>query len=298
VSFPSSISHLRRTMAAYIISDLLRKIIATLKENDVSEPEVSAERILSHITGLSRADLYSATDKIILDPEIHRAKAMMERRISGEPLAYIIGECAFYNIKLRIDNRVLVPRPETEILVDEAIKRLKDIRGKKKVADIGTGSGNIAISLVFNVSDLRVIATDINRSIIELAESNAILNGVSGKINFLVGELFEPLVDYRNKFDAVISNPPYIGIDEKDNLPIEVRKYEPTEALFAGDDGLSIIRKIIEQAPEYLKQGGFLAMEIGYKQGAEAKELMSSRFGGIKIIKDYVGRDRVVIGSL
>ena len=281
---------------ADIVSSLLRKMIRTLTDSGVFEPDVSAERILSSITGMKRSELYAATDTIIYNPDIHSAKAALERRIAGEPAAYITGECEFFNIKLKIDRRVLVPRPETEILVEETIKLLRQKGGKSKAVDIGTGSGNIAISLVRNISDLEMIATDIGPLVLNLAEENAKLNGVGDRIEFRLGKHFVPITDCPGIFDCVVSNPPYIGEEEKATLPVEVRKYEPPEALFAGKNGFAVSKEIITKSPEYLKPGGFLAMEIGFKQGQEIEKLMRPYFKEVKLLKDLAGRDRVVVG--
>ena len=281
---------------AYIVSDLLREMIRRLADNGVYEPEVSAKRILTHITGMERAEMYADDRTLIYEPEINAAKAAIERRISGEPVAYIVGGCEFYNIKLKIDRRVLVPRPETEVLLDEVISRLREQKGKLIAADIGTGSGNIAISIAFNIPGLRIIATDIDAFVLELAMENAEMNGVADRIEFREGDLFAPLGNEYSKFDAIISNPPYVSEQERNILPVEVRKYEPARALFAGADGLSVIKKIVSQAPRYLKAGGLLALEIGYQQGSAVRDLMTRDFREVELLKDLAGTDRVIVG--
>jgi release factor glutamine methyltransferase len=283
---------------AEIVSDFLRRSIQLLRDHNVFEPVIAAERIFSHITGMRRADIYSATETLIYEPQIRQIKAALQKRINGEPVAYIKGECEFYNVTLKIDSRVLIPRQETEILVDEVIKRLKKKEGKFKGLDIGTGSGNIAISMAKNIENIEMIATDIDDSILGLAKKNAALNGVENKIEFRKGELFTSLDDCKSKFDFIVSNPPYVGENERDDLPVEVIKYEPEDALFAGDDGLDIIVKIIEQAPLYLKPGGLLAMEIGYRQGAAVKDIILKSFAKSELIKDFAGHDRIIIGYL
>ncbi|MCP4633827.1 MAG: peptide chain release factor N(5)-glutamine methyltransferase [candidate division Zixibacteria bacterium] len=283
---------------AEIVSDFLRKTIKLFKERNVFEPEVSAERIFSHITGMKRADIYSANKMLLYEPQIRSIKAALQRRINGEPVAYITGECEFYNVKLKIDSRVLVPRPETEVLVDEIIKRIKTADNNIYGLDIGTGSGNIAISLAANLKNVEIIATDINDSIIELAKENAVLNSVKEKIEFRTGELFTSLDDCKSKFDFIVSNPPYVGESEKKGLPVEVIKYEPKHALFAGEEGLDLIKMIIDQAPGYLRDSGFLALEIGYKQSTAVKDLMIKSFEKIELIKDLAKHDRIIIGTL
>ncbi|MBD3234386.1 MAG: peptide chain release factor N(5)-glutamine methyltransferase [candidate division Zixibacteria bacterium] len=281
---------------AYTVSEFFRKSIRLLEDHGVFEPTTSAERIFSHHTGLSRTELYAAAETIIYSPLIHNIKAALERRINGEPVAYIIGECEFYNIKLKIDKRVMIPRPETEILVDECIKLLRVKEGNLHIADIGAGSGNIAISLAVNLPDADLIAIDTEHSALELAKENARLNNVADRIDFTRGDLLKPLEYFRHKFDAIVSNPPYISWDDRDSLPVEVRKYEPEKALFCREDGLYIIRNLAEQAVEYLNAGGFLALEIGHNQGDEAKNIMRNHFNSVKLIKDYSGNDRIVIG--
>ncbi len=283
---------------AYIVSDFLKKSIRLLEDHNVFEPVISAERIFSHYTSLSRTELYAAAETIIYNPRIHNIKAALERRINGEPVAYITGECEFYNIKLKVDKRVMVPRPETEILVEECIKLLRDKEGSLRVADVGTGSGNIAISLAVNLPKSDIIATDIQQSALELARENAGLNNAADRIDFVRGNLFEPLKSFQRSFDAIVSNPPYISWDERDSLPIEVRDFEPEKALFCEEDGLYIIRKLAEQAVVYLNAGGILALEIGYSQGNDAKNMMRKHFSDVKLIKDYSGKDRIVIGVM
>ncbi|MBD3169865.1 MAG: peptide chain release factor N(5)-glutamine methyltransferase [candidate division Zixibacteria bacterium] len=281
---------------AFIVSDFLRRLIELFSDRGVFEPEISAERILSSITGMSRAELYSANDNIIYNPLIHRAKSAAERRIAGEPLAYITGECEFYNVSLKIDRRVMVPRPDTETLVEEVLKKLQRIEGDKLVADVGTGSGCIAVSLAVNLDRIEVIASDYKAEVIDLAEENAQLNSVNRKIRFVAGNKFEPFGDYNKQFDCIVSNPPYIAGGEKEKLPVEVREYEPAGAIFAGEDGLDFIRELVNESPAFLKRDGFLAMEIGYMQGEAVKDLMREKFYYIELVKDLSGNDRVVIG--
>ncbi|RPJ11358.1 MAG: peptide chain release factor N(5)-glutamine methyltransferase, partial [Deltaproteobacteria bacterium] len=198
---------------------------------------------------------------------------MVQRRLSGEPLQYLLGHQEFWSIDLQVDPRVLIPRPDTELLVEQALSVLSNMDLEKAliILEIGTGSGAISIALAREVRGSFLVATDLSREGIHLARFNARQAGVSGKIAFVVGDLFRPFHHREEKgvFDLIVSNPPYIVRSEIERLDREVKDFEPTLALDGGEDGLDFHRKILFESPMYLRQGGWLLLEVGQGQ-AEA----------------------------
>lgn len=262
------------------------------------------EYILTHILNCSRLDLYldkfSAAEKS--GAELSR---IMARRKQGEPIQYITGSCEFMGLTFKVDKRVLIPRPETEILVEKAIDlvrssdfaRLSARQGVRSILDIGTGSGNIAVSLARYLPECKITAIDISAAAIELARENARLNRVESRIEFVVSDLFSAL-DESRPFDLIISNPPYISNLEMENLPPEV-KYEPRLALEAGQDGLDFYQRIIKDCPAYLKKEGIILLEMGYNQGIPIQEIFrqSGNFKILKVVADYGNIERVIVAK-
>lgn len=254
----------------------------------MNEPEL----VFSHILNCDRLSLY-LNKGICLDQEKSRmASDILLRRAKGEPVQYILGITEFMGLKIKIDKRALIPRPETEILVESAAKELKAKGlGCPKILDLGTGSGCIAISLAKLFPLATIWAVDISDEALQLAKENAKLN--QAKIEFLKSDIFEGLKN--NKFDLIISNPPYVSTNEFSNLAREIY-FEPQTALKAGPDGLDFYRKIINRADTYLNADGLLALEVGINQSDAVKGmLLKEKFSDIKIIKDYNNIERVVI---
>jgi release factor glutamine methyltransferase len=231
---------------------------------------------------------------------MERLSGYVHKRLESWPLWQLVGKVDFFGLTFSINEKVLIPRPETEILVEIAV----DILGRSKtgalkyVADIGTGSGNIAVSIAKSRSDVYVYAVDISTAAVEMARANAAANGAEGSISFLVGDLLGPFENAgRNRLDMIVSNPPYVSAFEWERLLPEVRHREPREALYGGDDGLIIIKKLIAKSPTYLKRSGYLIMEVGRGQAGRVMEIMDSSgfFREIRCSKDYTGVDRVVV---
>ena len=248
------------------IRNVLKSAEKILIENHIKFARLEAEIFLMNVLNVERIFLYTHDDKILNDEQIKNFYEMIERRISHEPAAYIIGHKNFMNLNLIVNENVLIPRPETEILVEEVIKRLKNLNEKIQVADIGTGSGAIALSIAQFLPNAFVDAVDINQKTLDIAKSNASKNNLSEKINFHLGDLLNPLKN--KKFHAIVSNPPYIPTEIIDSLQVEVAKYEPRIALDGGEDGLNFYRRLIEESPKFLQKNGFLAVN----------RLQSSRF--------------------
>ena len=208
------------------------------------------------------------------------------------PVQYIIGHAEFCGLDIAVNENVLIPRPETELLVDKAVEVAKSQKTDVRALDLCTGSGNIAIALTKGVSACRIVASDISGGALEVARSNADRFGVSGKIEFVKSDLFDKIND---RFDIIVSNPPYIAKFEFETLQKEVLR-EPRIALDGGDDGLDFYRKIIASAPAYLRPGGYVLFEIGFGQAAEIKKIISAsgNFNIIEVAKDFNGIDRVI----
>lgn len=261
------------------------------------------ELMLTSLLHCRRIDLY--VDKKPLPAQKQkRLSEMISRKEMGEPVQYITGSCEFMGVDLQVDKRALIPRPETELLVELAVEKLKyrKMRESLRILDIGTGCGNIAISLAKSNSSFFVTALDISAQALELAKDNARLNNVEEKINFIKSDLFscfEKNLNGRILFDAIISNPPYIPASEISKLPLEVR-HEPKIALDGGFDGLDFYKKIIKESPMYLRKGGCLFFEIGDGQRDSVNDifLKSGRFVNIEFFKDYRQTDRMVTARL
>lgn len=258
------------------------------------------ELMLTSIFDCRRVDLVVHSRKLTPAQE-SRYNEMRVRRAEGEPLQYITGQCEFMGIPLAVDARALIPRPETEILVELAIEKAKSISTKAALnaLDLGAGSGNISIALAKNIENITITALDISDSALTLAEKNAKANGVEQKIKFRSNDMIAYLRDTMSgdeKFDMIISNPPYIPTSQLAQLPVDVQR-EPAMALDGGKDGLHFYKAIIQHAHRTLKSGGFLLMEIGDGQRGDIEVIFGrdSQYSQISFYKDYVGTDRIVI---
>ena len=256
------------------------------------------EILLTSILKCQRADLYAG--KLALTKEQEEILAYyLSLRAKGEPLQYILGESEFFGFRFKVDKRALIPRPETEILVEAVIKQFtshkSQVTSQVKILDIGTGSGCIAVSLAKSLSNARVTALDISPEALELARENAVINGVLERIDFIQSDLLSPAA---KAFDIIVSNPPYVCSQEIDKLSPEVRS-EPRLALDGGNEGLDFYRRIIPLAGGFLKNGGFLALEIGFQQRQGIEEIVNQQ-GWLRVkevIKDYSGIERVMVLS-
>jgi release factor glutamine methyltransferase len=222
---------------------------------------------------------------------------LIERRLAGEPIQYITGEAEFYGLPFHVNGDVLIPRPETEHLVETATAlaaklRLTGAISEVRIVDVGTGSGAIAVALAHALPFAQIAATDISAAALAVAKANAARHGVADRVRFFEGDLLEPVAG--EHFDMVVSNPPYVPESDRNTLDVEVRDYEPAQALFAGEDGLAIYRRLIPAAFEALVLGGFLALEIGYGQQEAMQALLKKEgFAGIEFIADLQGIARV-----
>ncbi|MCY1079939.1 peptide chain release factor N(5)-glutamine methyltransferase [Archangium lansingense] len=265
------------------------------EKRGIDAPRLTTEVLLAHALKTTRVRLYVDLDRPLEKAELATFRALIERRMAGEPTQYLTGVREFYNRSFKVDARVLIPRPETELLVEAALHKLpKD--GPGMALDVCTGSGCIAISLAAERPQASVMATDLSPDACALARENAQALGVSERVTVLQGNLYAALPPDA-RFDVVVSNPPYIATEEIATLSAEVRR-EPHMALDGGPDGLVLIRKVIEGARRVLKPGGLLAMEIGETQGDAVKALLQAAgFDDARVEKDLERRDRLAFGT-
>lgn len=273
------------------VLELLNLGSGYLEQQGCLTPRLDAEVLLCHVLNMDRVQLYVNFDRPLEVSEIDQYRYLIGWRGRRVPVSYLLGKREFYSKEFKVTRDVLIPRPETEILVEQAIKLVQPFI-MPRVIDLGTGSGVIAVSLALQISEIQVLAADISSQALAVAQENATLLGVEEKITFLQSDLFQKIPN--DKYHLICSNPPYIPTKDLSTLEPEVR-LEPKIALDGGIDGLDFYRRIIAQAPEYLISGGHLVLEIGWDQGAKVIELgRTAGFVNCQIIPDYAGKDRVV----
>jgi release factor glutamine methyltransferase len=250
-----------------------------------------AEALLLHVVRCERAALLVRWNEVLVAEEAAGYLALVERRLAGEPIQYITGETEFYGLPFHVTRDVLIPRPETEHLVEKALEVAVRFQAPR-IVDVGAGSGAIAVTLACKLPQAAVTAIDLSSPALAIARQNAERNGVSGRIRFLRGDLLAPVPE--EQFEIVVSNPPYVPAGDRASLAVEVREYEPALALFAGGDGLDVYRRLIPAAFAALAPGGFLAIEIGYGQSpAIGKLMMDSGFEHTEFVPDLQNIPRV-----
>ena len=279
---------------------LLDKSVQYLEKNDIQEGKLIAEIVFSHVLNIDRMMLFTKYRDDVEDEEIEKIRYFIQK-IGREkfPVQYLLNEQEFYGRKFYVDKGVLIPRQDTEILVEKMIDTLKDKVLKNeihpKILDIGVGSGIIGITAALEIESSYVLGVDISDKALETAQKNKEILKVSN-IKFLKSDLFEN-VEFR-EFDMIVSNPPYISLNEVGIMSDDALLHEPSEALFAENDGLYFYYEICQKASDYLADFGYLLFEIGYKQGKNVAKIMaSSGFKNIEVVKDLAGLDRVVIGQ-
>ncbi len=280
------------------IQDAIAKGEQRLKAAGIENPRLAVELMLRKLLRFSRIQLHQNSTSVLDPDDAGRLDAMIERKLKREPLQHILGETEWYGLTFRCDKRALVPRPETEIVVETALQKIKAIVNPQ-VADIGTGSGCIAIAIAAERLDAVVVANDSDSRALKQARENIRDHQLESRIEAVEADLSE-FLQARTGFDLIISNPPYIRESEYATLMPEVRDYEPKAALVAGADGLYCIRELIRLAPGCLKAGGWIALEFGIDHAEPARQLMAEtgRFENIQIIIDYNNRERGIIAQL
>jgi len=297
------------TTESWTIQKLLNWVTEYLKNKGIDSPRLSAELLLSYVLGLKRIELYTQFNKIVEQEQLTQLRELVKCAAGHEPIAYLTGKKEFYSLELEITKDCLIPRPETELLVERAIEFLRTRGGEQSVCDLCTGCGCIAVSIARNFADCRIVATDISDAALEVAARNVKQYGLDNRVKLLQGDLFEPIiaglpvqrsvseVGDPAKFDLIVCNPPYVSEPEFEKLAKNVRDFEPRQALAAGVDGLDIIKRLIANANQHLKPAAALMLEIGNEQGEAVRRMLedTGRFDTIKIEKDYQKLDRLAI---
>ena len=266
---------------------MLDWLITQFEKNKITSPKQNAETIISHVLKIKQLDIYLQPEKEISETQLNTILEITSRRKMHEPLQYILGETEFYGYKIKVNKSVLIPRPETELLVEKIIDNEKNVRS---ILDIGTGSGAIVIALAKNLNEMKIDAVDISEAALKIAQQNANLNNV--EINFYRSDIYENII---GKYDLIISNPPYISQVEYKLLPKEIREYEPKSALQADNNGLYFYKNILQNAKEHLTKSGKIYFEIGYDQSEKITGIAKkSGFSNIQIFKDLNGFDRIM----
>ncbi len=278
------------------IGEIITKTVPFLNEKKIPNPRLEADLMLAEVLNYPRVKLYSQWDQPLQPAEVQRYREIIVKRVQGQPLAYLTGNKSFLSWEFAVNPSVLIPRPETEILVEAAFDLVKS-KDQITGVDIGTGSGIIAVSLAKLLPNSIWFATDISQEALEVAKENAHSLGVDSRITFLNGDLFQSLFDKEvslGKFDLIVSNPPYIPHDELEKLQPEV-KQEPKLALDGGPDGLEIFRRLIPQAYDILADEGFLIFEHGYDQRVQLEEIGTEQGFSCRSLPDLAGLDRVLV---
>jgi len=258
------------------LSEAITEGAARLEHSAIAEARRTAGVLLCHVLGIERTHLLTGSDESISEANYELFFRLVDRRAAGEPLQYITGHQEFYGLDFIVTPEVLIPRPETEFLVERVLRLIEESKQPSPlIVDVGTGSGCIAVSVAVNAPHARVVATDVSRSSLEIAMKNAAKNGVRDRIEFFAGDLLAPLAAHNleGAIDILATNPPYVNARSVDQLQPEVRDWEPHAALLGGPEGLDFYRRLFYDATGYLKPDGFMVIEIGYDQFAAIAEL-------------------------
>jgi release factor glutamine methyltransferase len=277
-----------------LIREALRQAATRLENEGVNSPRLDAELLLAHVLDTNRASVLAWPDQQLTPKQLTRYRYLVARRANREPLAYIVGSREFFGLDFRVDASVLIPRPETELLVERALKLAPQWSAPLQVADVGAGSGAIAVTLAVHLPSATVYALDDSATALAVTEENARRHGVTDRVQCLQGDLLAPLTD---PVDLITANLPYVTTEEWQNLPPEIHDYEPRQALDGGSDGLEAIGRLLATASPYLRAGGAILVEIGASQGAATISLARRNFpeASISLHQDYAGLDRLVI---
>lgn len=279
------------------VFDLLTGAQQCLRDKGIESARLDAELLLGHYLGLDRAALYCAAERQIYEHESQAFFELVRRRAAFEPVAYITGTRDFWTLTLAVEPGVLIPRPDTEVLVERALAFLASLDiARPRVLDIGTGSGAIALALAAEMPQLDIVALDASSRAAACARGNAEKLGLAGRVRVEQVRFPEACIRDAGCFDLIVSNPPYIALGDIEKLAPDIRDFEPREALDGGSDGLDVYRCWIPQCAVLLHQGGFLMFEIGHDQAAAVTGLLATAgcYSGIEVVQDYAGHDRVV----
>ncbi len=279
------------------VRDIINETSQKLEAAGIPSARLDAEVLLAFCLNCDRAEFFKNPERQMSQDQMTAFQKMIARRLAFEPVAYITGRKAFWSFTLEVNPDVLIPRPDTEIIVEEtiAVCRTRTL-DRPRILDVGTGSGAIALALAKEIPEARIIATDISPAALAVAQKNARALGLAKTVSFMLGDLFDKVP---GTFDLIVSNPPYIGADEYETLESGVRDFEPRVALWAGQTGVEFYEKLIYQAPSRLAEKGWLLLEIGAKQDKQVSAIMTATPGfyeDISVRADYAGLPRVIKG--
>ncbi len=279
----------------WTVQKILKWTIDFFEKKGLPDARLSAELLLAHVLKVRRLDLYLQFERILTTQERQVYKQLVQRRATREPLQYIIGKAEFYGMVFSVTPAVLIPRPETELLVDAVIEHFRQSSVEHPyIVDVGTGSGCMAIAIKYHLPQATVVGVDISEQALAVARENAQHHGVA--IDWVMADGVQFLMEQQHRWDAIVSNPPYISSMEWPTLDPEVREFEPRQALVAGKSGLEFYQRLIPVAHQRLRPGGILAMEMGYAQGDALQQLLETQGFQYKFVKDYQQHNRMVIG--
>ncbi len=284
----------------WTIRRLLEWTTGFFTRKSVDPARLSAELLLSHVLGVARIKLYTDYDRVLEPAQLERYRELVRRASEDEPIAYLTGRAHFFNLEFEVTRDVLIPRPDTETLVENVLQLARVTAGLEspRVLDLCTGSGCVAAAIAQNLKRSTVLAIDKSAAAAEVARRNVERLGLSDRVRVEIGDLFAPLTNLSDAqpFDLIVANPPYIASDQIDKLDRSVRDYEPREALDGGTDGLDVHRRILAEAPRRLVPGGRIFLEIAFDQGAAATEMIRGHdaFEEAKVLRDRAGNDRVL----
>ena len=284
------------------VVDLLDWTSQYFQQHAIPNPRLDAEVLLGHLLGKSRLQLYLDFEMPVFQEHLTPFRELIKKRIEHTPVSYLTNQKEFMSLAFYVDERVLIPRPETEQLVETILTTRTD--KPQRLLELGTGSGVIATTLALHQPEWDITATDLSEDALAVAQKNAETHACATQIKFLSGDLFEPIrampQSGKTQFDWIVCNPPYVKKTEWETLSPDVRDYEPEIALFAGDDGFAVIRRLIAEAPEYLAPSGKLILEISDTQADTVRALISaeSAYYRCELIKDYAEKERIVLASV
>ena len=280
----------------WTVGSVLLWVIGDFRTRGIETPRLEAELLLCHALRCTRIQLIVDRDRLLAPNELTAYRSLVARRRKREPVAYLLGEREFYGMGFRVDRRVLIPRPDTETLVETALTRTQHRSLYGRMLDLCTGSGNVAIAVAKQRLTWRIDAVDLSADALIVAKANSLRLGAVWNLRFLQGDLFAPVP--ADRYDLITANPPYISTQDLRALPPDIRDHEPSLALFGGDDGLDVVRRIVRAAGSHLVDGGVIALEIACDQGdATAALLREAGFQGVQIDRDLGARQRVVSAS-
>jgi release factor glutamine methyltransferase len=285
------------------IKELLEVTADYLKKKEIESPRLSAEVLLSHQLNIDRVKLYLSFDQPLHEKEVAGYRSLIKRRLGREPLQYITGVQEFWSLDFTVGPPVMVPRPETELLVEHALALCRGNRLAEgpcaRILDLGTGCGALAVVIARELETVAVWASDVSQEALDIARGNAKRHGVEERIEFVLSDMWEGFSKLGLTFDIIVSNPPYINSDAMDSLPPEVRDHEPKHALDGGEEGMFYIRNIIKEAPKHLNPGGWILLEMDPEQTPKALGLIeeNNSYGKKARHKDYSHHHRVVMAQ-